>query len=136
MASRYDFKKDWPYLKDELKRISEEAMKMVKKGEEEITRYSQIGIMHLDATALKLKKEHLYHLVGKEYVQAGCPKEPTAKLQKYLVELKKIDKDIKDLGTKVAAKAQKGKSPAKKKLEKKVTGQTEVLPQEDQPLEQ
>jgi hypothetical protein len=132
MASHYDFKKEWPHLKKELTRMSTEAIKMVKKGEDEIVRYSHIGKMHLDITALKLKKEHLYHLVGKEYVQAATPKAPTAKLQKYLAEIQKIEKDIKDLVCKTEVKTPKKKTPTRKKVTLKGPIQPEILPKEEQ----
>ena len=36
MEDRYDFKQEWPKIKKELKRVSQEALKIAKRGEAEI----------------------------------------------------------------------------------------------------
>jgi len=47
----------------------------------------------VDSTAISLKKEHLYYLIGKEYVKQENPAQPAPKLTKLINELKKADKE-------------------------------------------
>jgi len=94
MKIQYDFKKEWPQLKKQLARISDDARVMMKKGEKELVKFSRESKRHLDVTALQLKKEHLYHLIGKEYLKAGCPGEPSAPLKSLVAEFQNIEKDI------------------------------------------
>jgi len=101
MSSGYDFRKEWPKIKKELTRAGAEAAKMAKKGEKEIRRLSQKGKWQFDVTALKLKQNHLHALIGKEYISAKSPNEPTAALKKYVAEWHKIDKEIKSLNRKI-----------------------------------
>jgi len=103
--SDYDFKKDWPKIKKDLARLSQEALTLAKKGEEQLVKLSHKGKLQLDAAALGLKKEHLYHLVGKEYFKSkcACPKSP--KMQQLLNDLHSIDKEQKELKKKIKTKA-------------------------------
>lgn len=110
MAKDYDLKKEWPEIKDKLRKLSREAMELAKKGEKELRHVSKKGMLHIDAAALHLKKEHLYHHVGKEYIQAQCPSAPAAQLKKYVDEVAKIDREIKALER--LAKKQKPKRAA------------------------
>jgi len=113
MAKKYDFKKEWPRIKKELMRLSQEAMVMAKKGEKEFLRFSQKSKLQLDITALKLRQDHLCRMIGKEYLRAQCPAEPTVSLKKSVQEWNKIDKEIKDLKRKI--KATSGKKTARKR---------------------
>ena len=92
-----DFEKEWPKIKKQLMSFSQQAMQMAKKGEKEFVRLSQRGKLHLDSTALNLKKEHLYHLIGQEYIRAQCPVKPNAKLQQLIDEVANIEKEQKIL---------------------------------------
>ena len=92
-----DFRKEWPKIKRQLVQVSREALDLAKKGERELIRFSRKGKLHFDATALSLKKEHLFLLIGKEYVKAGCPRTQTSQLKKFIEELKKIDKETRRL---------------------------------------
>ena len=74
---------------------------MAKKGEKQFVRLSHRGKLHLDSTALSLKREHLYHLIGQEYVHAKCPAKPTAKLKGLIEEVNQIEKDRKALGRQI-----------------------------------
>ena len=94
---RKNFKKEWPKIKKQLLDFSQQAVQMAKKGEKEFLRISHRGKLHINSTALTLKKEHLYHLIGQEYVRAKCPSAPTAKLKQLLEEFSKIEKDQKTL---------------------------------------
>ena len=104
---RKDFKKEWPKIKKQLLDFSQQAVEMAKKGEKEFIRLSERGKLHINSTALTLKKEHLYHLIGQEYVKAKCPAAPTAKLKQLIEEIEKIEKDRRTLDRqiKVAPKA-------------------------------
>ncbi|HPB68131.1 MAG TPA: hypothetical protein PLT76_06320 [Candidatus Omnitrophota bacterium] len=94
MEDRYDFKKEWPKIKKELKRVSEEALKIAKRGEEEVVKFSRVGKIHIDSAALKLKQEHLFHLLGKEYMKAKFPGPHSPKMKKLIVEYHKLEKDL------------------------------------------
>ena len=117
MGKQYDFKKEWPKIKKELVQISKEAIKLAKKGEKELIKISHKGKMQIDSTALNLKKEHLYHLIGKEYVRNNCPSTQSAKIKKLIHEVKKLDKLIAVLKRKI--KAKDGGTNAKKAIKAK-----------------
>ena len=93
MPERYDFKKEWKKTRNQLVKFSKEAADIAKKGEKELLEFSRKGKLHVDATAISLKKEHLYYLIGKEYINAKTPAQPTAKLTKLLNEVKKADRE-------------------------------------------
>ena len=88
MKKQYDYSKEWPKIKKQLLGYSKEAVKLAQKGEKEILRLSHLGKIHFDATALSLKQEQLYYLIGKEYVKNKCPGTKGAKLTKLINELK------------------------------------------------
>ncbi len=98
---RNDFKQDWTKIKENLLDFSQQALDMAKKGEEQLIKFSQKGRLHLNSAALKLKKEHLYHLIGQEYIRAKCPAAPTPKLKRLIDELNKIDQERKILARKI-----------------------------------
>jgi len=104
MPTQYDFKKEWEKTRDQLAKFSKEAVKVAKKGEKELVSFSKKSKLHIDATAISLKKEHLYYLIGKEYIKEGAPAEPMAKLAKLIAEIKKADKDQQVLNRKLKAK--------------------------------
>lgn len=114
MGKQYDLKKEWPKIKKELVRISREAIKLAKKGEKELIKISYRGKLQIDSTALNLKREHIFHLIGKEYVKSDCPEIQTPKLKKLVLEVKKIDKHIAVLKRKI--KGKNGGTKAKKGL--------------------
>ena len=108
MKIQYDFKKDWPRIKKQLTELSDEAKVLVKKGEKELVKLTRESKRHIDATALHLKKEHLYHLIGKEYLKSGCPAEPSTLMKQLVAESQKIEKDMAAL-----ARRRKASSPRK-----------------------
>jgi hypothetical protein len=129
MDEGYDFKKEWPKIKKELQKVSGEAVKILKKGEEEVVKYSRLGKIHVDSAALRLKKEHLFHMIGKEYLVSGCSCEPSAKMKKYLAEHEKIEKQLKalDQGLKAQPAASRAKPRAtvkRKRTAKKTSPET------------
>ena len=95
MAKEHDFKKDWDKMKQQLNQFSKEAMVLAKKGEKEFVRFSHRGKLRLSSTAIDLKREQLYYLIGKEYVKAQTPAQPTSAMTKWLEELERIDKEQK-----------------------------------------
>lgn len=105
--SDYDFKQEWPKIKKQLGKLSQEAIQIAKKGEDQLLKLSHKGKMHVDSAALALKKEHLYHLVGKAYVQnqCGCPK--STKMQKLIAEVQQIERDIKSIRKRIKSRAAK-----------------------------
>ena len=91
MAKQFDLKKEWANIKKQITKFSNDVSKVIKKGEEEILRFSKSSKRHIDSTTLSLKKEHLYYLIGKEYVSIKKPGQKTAKLKKLIVDFKKIE---------------------------------------------
>ena len=101
MSTQYDFKKEWEKTRSQIEKFSKEAVKMAKKGEKELVEFSRKSKLHVDTTAISLKKEHLYYLIGKEYAKENAPVKPTAKLTKLLGELKKADRKQRALKRKI-----------------------------------
>lgn len=95
MPKEHDFKKDWEKTRQQLTRFSKEALVLAKKGEQEFIKFSHRGKLHLNSGAIDLKKEQLYYLIGKEYVKAKAPAQPTSAMTKWLDELERIDKEQK-----------------------------------------
>lgn len=93
MPKQYDFKKEWEQTRNQLAKFSKEAVEIAKKGEKELVKFSRKSKLHIDATAISLKKEHLYYLIGKEYSQAEAPERSTPKLTKLMAELNKADEE-------------------------------------------
>ena len=107
MKVKYDFKKEWPKTKKKLMTLSQDALDLVKKGEEKLMQLSQEGKLRLDAGTLGLKKEQILYLIGKEYIKSKCPGDKSAKMNKLISELNGVERKIKVLNTKIkkAAKA-------------------------------
>ena len=113
MEDGYDLKKEWPKVKKEFKRVGEEALKMVKHGEAEIVKFSKAGKVHIDSAALKLKQEHLFHLLGKEYSKAKFPGTHSPKMKKLIAEYHKLEKDLGQLQQNLKTK-KKATNPRKR----------------------
>lgn len=118
MSSQYDFKKEWERTKEQLVKFSKEAataakkseaefIKLSQKGKEEIVKLSHKGKLHMDAAALTLKKEKLYYLVGKAYVNLKDPSNVSKELSELMAELRAIEKAARLLHRKINAKPQK-----------------------------
>jgi hypothetical protein len=93
MPGHYDFKKEWEKTRAQLTKFSAEAAKVAKKGEVELIKFSRLSKMHVDATAISLKKEKLYYMIGKEYMQAKDLEGESPKLAKLVTELKKANQE-------------------------------------------
>jgi len=98
-----EFKTDWEKTKKQLKRFTEEAAKLTKQGEKELIKFSKISKLHFDSTAIALKKEKLYYLIGKEYVSSKAPSK-SENLKKLIDEVKAIEKDQKNIKNKIRGK--------------------------------
>lgn len=92
MAERNDLKSEWKKRREQLSKLSKEALSIAKRGEKELLELSRKTKIHVDATALTLKKEHLYYLIGKEYAGIQGTDKSTAKLTKLVGELAKANK--------------------------------------------
>ncbi len=110
MDEGYDFKKEWPKIQKELRRMSDEALKVVKKGEKELVKFSKVSRVHVDSAALRLKQEHLFHLLGREYVKAKFPGTHSPKMKKLIGEYSKLEKELTVLRQEL-----KAKGPVRKK---------------------
>ena len=97
MPKEHDFKKDWQKTRQQLTQFSKEALILAKKGEQEFIKFSHRGKLYLDSTAIDLKREQLYYLIGKEYVNAQAPAQPTTAMAKLLDDIARIDKEQKAL---------------------------------------
>ena len=117
MAKQYDFKKEWPKIKKELFKMSQEAVKLAKKGEKELIKISHKGKIHLDSTALNLKREHLYLLIGKEYVRSNCSSTQSPKVKKLVSEVNNLSRKIAALKRKMKAKEGGNSSKKAKKAQ-------------------
>jgi len=101
MTLQKEFKKEWPKIKNQLDRLSKEALKLTKKGEEQLKRLSYEGklrsillnIYNHTTPDRDFKKERLYYLLGKAYIKSGCPGEKTAELRRLINEFRQISKD-------------------------------------------
>jgi len=92
MPGQYDFKNEWEKTRKQLIRFSKEAGIVAKKGEKELIKFSRQSKLYVDATAINLKKEKLYYLIGKEYANANDTDKTTPKLTKLITEFEKINK--------------------------------------------
>ena len=101
MADKHDYRKDWEKTKKQLLKFSKEAMEVVKKGEEELIKLTKKSKFHIDSTAISLKKEKLYYLIGKEYVKAEKGPKGKEKIKKLVSESKAADKEWKELKEKI-----------------------------------
>ena len=96
MSNQFDLKKEWEKTKIQLQKFSQEAAVLAKKGEKELIEFSRKGKLHLDSTAIGLKIEHLYYMIGKEYVKnRRSPESSSAQLDKLIKEITRLEKDHK-----------------------------------------
>ena len=107
MPGQYDFKKEWEKTRAQLAKFSREAVNVAKKGEKGFIKFSRKSKLHIDTTALSLRKEHLYYLIGKEYAHAENPEKSTPKLAKLMGELNKANKKQLALKRKIQTKKKK-----------------------------
>src|SRR3989338_7180217 len=107
MNNQEEIKKEWQKTKEHWLKFSREAVKIAKLGEKELVRLSLQGRLHLDATAINLKKDKLYYLIGKEYVKLKNPAESSEGLRKYVAELRRVHKHQRSLMSQMEKKNNK-----------------------------
>lgn len=83
----------WNKTKAQIQKISQKAVTLAKAGETGLKKFSHHGRVHFDATAMHLRQERLYYLIGKEYVKMKHSAQPSAKLAKLLEEFDSIHKE-------------------------------------------
>jgi len=59
----------WKQAKQSLSKLSQESIRLAKRGEKEIVRATKIGKIHLEILNLKRKKDSLYQQIGKKVVE-------------------------------------------------------------------
>ncbi len=109
MPDQYDLKKDWPKIKEKLVLMSKEALALAKKGEQQLVVFSKQGKLHIDSTALSLKKDRLFTRIGKTYVKdlkAGKQTEQMKRLLQELSQMEKAERMIKSQIKKVSDKCE------------------------------
>ena len=104
MAPQYDFKKEWEKTRLQLTKLSKDAVEAAKKGEKELVKLSKKSKLHVDSTALSLKREQLFYLIGKEYAGIKVKSKSSTKLTKLMSELDKTEKHQKTLKRKINSK--------------------------------
>lgn len=92
MSDNFDFKKEWVKIKGNLDKFSREFSALAKQGEKEVVKITSLGKLQVDSTAIILKKEHILHLIGKEYIKMKCPGTKSARMKELLVELNELNK--------------------------------------------
>ena len=97
MTLQQDFDRNWPKAKKQLEKFGKDALVVAEKGKKELVRFSKESKLRIDLTSFELKKEHLYYLIGKEFVQENCPGEPGEKLKKLIAEFNKASREQKML---------------------------------------
>lgn len=117
MTTEFDFKKEWEKTRKQLLDFSQQAAKVAKKGEEELVKFSQKSMVHIDVTAANLKKEKLYYQIGKEYIASLEAAAESAALKKLVEEYKKTVKEEQTLQSKLKAESR----PARKKAARKTS---------------
>jgi len=110
----YDFKKEWEKTKKQLMKFGKEASEVAKKGEKELLEFSKKGKLHVDSTAMSLKREHLYYQIGKEYVKIKDAGPQPAKLKKLIDEMNKVDRQQRQLKGKLKPARKRSKTVKQK----------------------
>lgn len=90
-----NFEKLWKDTRKYLTKFSKDAQVLIKKGEKEIVKLSGQAKINFEIIALKLKREQLLHIVGKEYVKLlKRGKSTNAKLYSLVKEIRNLEKQI------------------------------------------
>ena len=104
MTQQQFFQKEWPKIKRELLRVSQEAMTLAKKGEVQLRHISHQGKLQFDVAALALKKEHLFFQIGQEFIKSEYPGPHSPQIRRLLNEFHKIEKQQQVIRRKIRAK--------------------------------
>lgn len=90
MTKNKDFEQMWNDTKDQIYKLSHEALSLLKKGEKEVVKTSGKAKVNFETMLLKLKKEQLYYLIGKESIKRGS----NTKVDRLVKQIKEIDSQI------------------------------------------
>ena len=101
MDTEYNFKKEWEKTKKQLKQLSADALELAQKGEKELIKISRKSKWHIDSTAITLKRDRLYFLIGKAYAKIKKNSVRTKELDRLMKELQTLEKEEKDLQKKM-----------------------------------
>ena len=104
MTLEQDLKKNWPKAKKQFEKFSKEALIVAEKGKKELVRFSKESKLRFDMTSLELKKEHLYYLIGKEFIKGNYPVPQDEKFKKMVQEVKKVNQEQKSLREELGGK--------------------------------
>ena len=91
MNNKKNFRQDWENVRLKASQIATTTAHLARRGEKSLRKLSLKGKWHLDITAIQLQKDHLYYLVGKEFLKSR-KKKTSATLDKYVREYQRIDK--------------------------------------------
>lgn len=89
-----DFKEEWPLIRAQLLKLSQEALHLAKRGEDKIFKLSKDGKKKLEEAYRSLRREHILYLIGKEYVAAGTPGKKNPRLKELLTILSEMPEKI------------------------------------------
>lgn len=101
-------------MQKELERIGTEAQKMAQEGERELKYFIHQSKLQIDKGTIALKKEHIFYLIGKQYVKDGAPAVPGAELKDLLDRLIKLEEKEQGVATEIKSTAEKAKAERKK----------------------
>ena len=101
MMTQRNSEDKWEKTKEQLTQISRKALALAKASEAQLKKLSHHGSVHFDATALHLRRERLYYLIGKEYVKNRNAIPLSVRLTKFLEELDLIEKEYYSLKSKM-----------------------------------
>ena len=102
MKNANELQKDWEKAKEQIVRLSKDALDLAKKGEAELVTLSKKTRIHFDLTALSLHKEKLIYQIGKEFIKSKV-EVSSVTLKKLLQEFHKLENDEKKLRNKIKA---------------------------------
>ena len=111
MGEGFDLKKEWGKAKKQIAELSQTVSDLAKKGEKEVLDFSQRSMLQIDSTALGLKMEHLYYLIGKEYVQSLRTNRESVKLRELIEKVAGLEAGQKKLLKQMGASRRSRRAP-------------------------
>ena len=94
MDLQKEFKRVWSKTKKQLLKISDDAIRLAKKGEKELIKLSEKGRIQLEITLLNFKKEQLFYKIGKVAAKQAKVFKQNKKLEKLYKEFLKINRQL------------------------------------------
>lgn len=86
-----------------LKRMGKETSVFAKRSEKELSKLAKVGRAEVDILSLNIKKNQLYHQIGKQVYQLNTQgKLTTRNLKKLCCRISEIEKDLKNRKRSVA----------------------------------